>query len=222
MHKPQSAPLSGGLRLFAPAKINWVLTVTRRRPDGYHDLSTVFQTLQWGDQLRCRPLAKRVCRIQCADPSFPLGEENLIWRAWRLLADLYPGRVGGLSVQVDKAHPARSRPGRRQLRRCGGPGGRQSHLRIWGSDRPSWKNMPPPWAATAPSSSGAVRALGLGPRGKNSSPSRNRLGPLWLVVVYPGFHSSTRQAYAQIRPRDWSDETKALAGGSRHRGRKPE
>jgi 4-diphosphocytidyl-2-C-methyl-D-erythritol kinase len=36
----------------APAKLNLFLHITGRRPDGYHDLQTLFQILDWGDQLR--------------------------------------------------------------------------------------------------------------------------------------------------------------------------
>ena len=36
----------------APAKINLFLHVTGKRPDGYHELQTVFQFLDYGDELR--------------------------------------------------------------------------------------------------------------------------------------------------------------------------
>lgn len=38
----------------APAKLNLFLHITGRRPDGYHDLQTLFQILDWGDELRLR------------------------------------------------------------------------------------------------------------------------------------------------------------------------
>jgi len=37
---------------FAPAKLNLFLHITGRRPDGYHNLQTLFQILDWGDELR--------------------------------------------------------------------------------------------------------------------------------------------------------------------------
>jgi len=36
----------------APAKLNLFLHITGQRPDGYHDLQTLFQLLDWGDELR--------------------------------------------------------------------------------------------------------------------------------------------------------------------------
>ena len=38
----------------APAKLNLFLRIVGRRDDGYHLLQTVFQLLDWGDELRLR------------------------------------------------------------------------------------------------------------------------------------------------------------------------
>jgi 4-diphosphocytidyl-2-C-methyl-D-erythritol kinase len=47
----QSATLSA-LEACSPAKLNLFLHVTDRRADGYHNLQTVFQLLNWGDEMR--------------------------------------------------------------------------------------------------------------------------------------------------------------------------
>ena len=39
----------------APAKINLFLHVLGRRQDGYHEIQTLFQLLDWGDEVRIRP-----------------------------------------------------------------------------------------------------------------------------------------------------------------------
>ncbi|MBE5819125.1 MAG: 4-(cytidine 5'-diphospho)-2-C-methyl-D-erythritol kinase, partial [Clostridiales bacterium] len=36
----------------APAKINWYLNIGKKRPDGYHDIQTVMQTVPLCDTLR--------------------------------------------------------------------------------------------------------------------------------------------------------------------------
>jgi 4-diphosphocytidyl-2-C-methyl-D-erythritol kinase len=68
----------------APAKINLFLHITGRRPDGYHELQTLFQLLDWGDEIRVQVTADpAICR-DAAD--YPVAEEaDLVVRAARLL-----------------------------------------------------------------------------------------------------------------------------------------
>jgi 4-diphosphocytidyl-2-C-methyl-D-erythritol kinase len=68
--------------LPAPAKINWFLHVTGRRPDGYHTLETVFQFIDWCDTLDLVRREDGVIRRLGADN---LPEEDLCVRAARLL-----------------------------------------------------------------------------------------------------------------------------------------
>ena len=47
------SPTESGIRIWpAPAKLNLFLHVNGQRPDGYHELQTLFQLLDWGDELR--------------------------------------------------------------------------------------------------------------------------------------------------------------------------
>ena len=41
----------GVVRVLAPAKINFALEVVGKRPDGYHELATIFQTISFGDEI---------------------------------------------------------------------------------------------------------------------------------------------------------------------------
>ena len=52
----------GSLELFSPAKVNLFLRIIRRRPDGYHDLASLFHTVAFGDKLMLQapPLYARV------------------------------------------------------------------------------------------------------------------------------------------------------------------
>ena len=50
----------------APAKINLFLHITGRRPDGYHELQTLFQLLDWGDEIRVQATADPVIRREAA------------------------------------------------------------------------------------------------------------------------------------------------------------
>lgn len=68
----------------ANAKINWMLRITARRPDGYHDLETIFQTISLHDTLTFTPAS--LLSLECDDPAVPADETNLVMRAARSLA----------------------------------------------------------------------------------------------------------------------------------------
>lgn len=72
------------LSLPSPAKLNLFLHVTGRRPDGYHDLQTVFQLLDYGDTLDFEPTDDAAIVLEPPLPGVP-AEDNLIVRAARLL-----------------------------------------------------------------------------------------------------------------------------------------
>jgi 4-diphosphocytidyl-2-C-methyl-D-erythritol kinase len=63
------------------AKINWSLRITGKRPDGFHDLETVFQTISLHDELTFTPAD--VLSLTCDDRSIPTDDTNLVLRAAR-------------------------------------------------------------------------------------------------------------------------------------------
>ncbi len=72
------------LRLLSPAKLNLFLHVTGQRSDGYHSLQTLFQLLDWGDELAFS--VDTSGEIKLAGDSLDIPpEQNLIVRAARLL-----------------------------------------------------------------------------------------------------------------------------------------
>ncbi len=72
--------MSTALSLPAPAKLNLFLHITGRRADGYHELQTVFQLLDWGDTLHFEANDSGVIRVQ-GDLPGTATEDNLITRA---------------------------------------------------------------------------------------------------------------------------------------------
>ena len=72
------------LRLLAPAKLNLYLRVVAKRPDGYHELETVFERIDLADELLLEPRIGDLS-LTCADSALSCGEDNLIVRAGRLL-----------------------------------------------------------------------------------------------------------------------------------------
>ena len=73
--------------LFAlsPAKLNLFLHVTGRRPDGYHSLQTVFQLLNWGDDMRFEWQESPGITLS-GDTDDIAPENNLILRAAKLIS----------------------------------------------------------------------------------------------------------------------------------------
>ena len=69
----------------SPAKLNLFLYITGRRADGYHDLQTLFQFLDYGDSLDIEPRNDDAIRLLTPVPGVA-DEDNLIVRAARMLA----------------------------------------------------------------------------------------------------------------------------------------
>lgn len=72
------------LTLPAPAKLNLMLHITGRREDGYHNLQTVFQLLDRGDQLSFTARDDSRMTLTPAIEGVPF-DDNLIIRAAKLL-----------------------------------------------------------------------------------------------------------------------------------------
>lgn len=72
------------LRLLAPAKLNLYLRVLGPRPDGYHELETLFERIDLADALTFEPQPEGV-GLTCTEPMLSCGEDNLILKAARLL-----------------------------------------------------------------------------------------------------------------------------------------
>mgnify|MGYP005841372263 CR=1 FL=1 len=89
--------------LAARAKINLSLDVRRRRPDGYHELDTVFQSLALHDTVILRRAASGV-EISCDQLGLPLGPRNLAYRAAEAVQRAY-GVDYGVRIDLKKRIP---------------------------------------------------------------------------------------------------------------------
>jgi 4-diphosphocytidyl-2-C-methyl-D-erythritol kinase len=90
------------IRLRAPAKLNLTLDVVGRRPDGYHELRSILQTISLADEVRVAP--NEDLKFTCSDPALA-GLDNLVWRAATLLRD-EAGIREGAAIELDKRVPA--------------------------------------------------------------------------------------------------------------------
>jgi len=102
MNDPDKQP-TDCLRLPAPAKLNLMLHILGRRTDGYHELQTLFQFLDYADELGFAPRTDGAIHLHCNLPSVP-NDSNLIVRAARLLQQS-SGCVLGADIWLDKRLP---------------------------------------------------------------------------------------------------------------------
>ena len=176
------------------AKINLGLLLERKREDGYHDIRTIFQEIDLHDSLTFQKMSDGI-HISSTDQTLPLDEQNLCFRAFRLLQEKL-GIREGIEIHIDKRIPV-----------GGGLGGGSSNAattlmaacRLW-----EIEPMPDEFQTIAMDLGSDVpffllggTALGTG-RGEKLEPLSWE--PDWYVVlVCPGIRVSTSWAYRQAR-----------------------
>jgi 4-diphosphocytidyl-2-C-methyl-D-erythritol kinase len=89
----------------APAKLNLFLHITGRRPDGYHELQSVFMLIDWCDMLHFEKRPNRT--ISREDLTISLPAQDLITRAAYLLQN-HTGCTEGVHIAVEKQIPAQA------------------------------------------------------------------------------------------------------------------
>ena len=92
------------LSLTAPAKINYLLDVIRRRPDGYHDLRMIMQRVNLCDSINITLTDTPGIRVTCNAQGVPDGPDNIAWKAARALLDL-AGSDHGAVIEITKNIP---------------------------------------------------------------------------------------------------------------------
>ena len=92
------------LTLPAPAKINLFLHIVGRRPDGYHELQTAFQFLDYSDTLHFRLRDDAEIRLTPALPGVDV-QQNLIWRAVDTLRRHLGRPLPGVDIACEKRIP---------------------------------------------------------------------------------------------------------------------
>src|SRR5262249_37451935 len=84
------------------AKLNLFLHITGKRQDGYHNLQTIFQLLNYGDTMHFNKRQDKQIHLTCSIP-IPL-EQNLVWRAI-LALQAYAQIAEGIDIQIEKLIP---------------------------------------------------------------------------------------------------------------------
>jgi 4-diphosphocytidyl-2-C-methyl-D-erythritol kinase len=189
----------------AHAKINLDLRVLGTRPDGFHELRTVFQSLELHDLLTVRS-RRGPFAITCRDPRVPRDETNLVWKSgaalWKALG--FAGEPRDTVVRLEKSIPMQAGLG-------GGSADAAAALvalaRLWvggreGLDPQLLRDVAAGLGADVPFFLWGGTALGLG-RGEEIYPLVD-LPRHFVVLLMPPFGVSTGEAYG------WYDEERAL------------
>ena len=90
--------------MFSPAKLNLMLRVLGRRPDGYHDLCLLNTGIDLGDEVEVE-LGGQGVRVECDHALVPLGEDNLCVRAARAFLAGAPAPPDGVAIRITKRIP---------------------------------------------------------------------------------------------------------------------
>ena len=87
----------------AYAKINLGLDILGRRPDGYHDVRMIMQTITLHDLVEIEETKEPGIRLACDSADLQDDKTNLAYRAATLLLEKYPGK--GISIRLSKKIP---------------------------------------------------------------------------------------------------------------------
>ena len=102
----QITSVSDGLSVLAPAKINLTLLIAGKRPDGFHEIETIMAKVDFFDEILIQQNPKPGIELICKGPySVPEGEENLVYKACRMVLDSC-GSEADLRITLTKNIPA--------------------------------------------------------------------------------------------------------------------
>ena len=94
--------------LIAPAKINLYLEIITDRPDGYHELAMILQSIDLADEINVQSLTTETICVNCNHPQVPTDKSNLAYRAAALMAAKFPealAQYGGVEITINKHIP---------------------------------------------------------------------------------------------------------------------
>ena len=92
------------IKLKARAKINLGLDVVRKREDGYHEVRMIMQMINLYDRITLRRSTEPGIRVTTNLPYLPVNEDNLVYRAAKLLMEEFKVTVGA-EIELQKYIP---------------------------------------------------------------------------------------------------------------------
>ncbi|MDQ0196031.1 4-(cytidine 5'-diphospho)-2-C-methyl-D-erythritol kinase [Paenibacillus wynnii] len=179
----------------APAKINLMLDVLHKRPDGFHEVEMIMTMVDLADRLELSEMPRDSIIISSQAGYIPLDEKNLAFQAARLIKDRYDVK-SGVHIHLDKRIPVAAGL-------AGGSSDAAATLRglnrLWGLDIPTQELLAlgaelgsdVPFCITGGTALATGRGEKLTPIG---SPPQ-----CWVVLAKPPINVSTAEVYGRLR-----------------------
>jgi 4-diphosphocytidyl-2-C-methyl-D-erythritol kinase len=195
------------VELNSSCKVNLILNILGKRPDGFHELETVMHPVPVCDVLRFERAGSGI-QLTCDHPDLPVDSSNLVFRAATQFT-----REAGIDVGI-KIHLAKRIPLAAGL--GGGSGNAATTLR--GLNQLFGNPLDPARLDTIAASLGSdvpfflhdqpALALGRGEKVEPLAPFKSLVG-VHILLVHPGFGVSTPWAYKNLGrfPKDLNGET---------------
>ena len=178
-----------------PAKVNLGLHILGKREDGFHELETLFQMVNWCDEIKIECLSRGL-ELVCNQPDIPTDKDNLVIRAAHILQTRYPERCKGARIHLNKNIPHGAGLG-------GGSGNAAGVLLglnfLWGLKlkREDLISVASELGSDVPFFLFSPCAIGRG-RGEILEPVKNSIR-FYVLMVYPGFAVPTASVYGNLK-----------------------
>jgi len=175
------------------AKLNLGLKILGKRPDGYHELETIFQEISLCDEIDVR-LSQSGINMTCEGLAVPCDESNLMVMAARKIL-LFSGKKTGVVLKLKKIIPIGAGLG-------GGSSNAATVLKEMnkllglGYSSSKLKKIALELGADIPFFIDGGASLGKG-IGEKLSPVS--IPPFWAVLIYPGINISTHSVYSNMK-----------------------
>jgi 4-diphosphocytidyl-2-C-methyl-D-erythritol kinase len=179
----------------AQAKINLTLDVLHKRPDGYHEVEMVMQTVDLSDHLQFQERSDGEIVLTCTAPYIPLDQRNLVYQAAQLMRETY-GITKGLHIHIEKRIPVAAGL-------AGGSSDAAATLRglnrLWnlGLSLDELAELGAKIGSDVPFCIYGGTAIARG-RGEKIERLPN-VAPTWVVLVKPPIAVSTADVYGRLR-----------------------
>lgn len=186
------------LRVDVPAKVNLHLEVLGRRPDGYHEVRTLLQSVDLRDRVVVRPAPEGCVELEVE----PVGavtadDDNLVLRAARRLWEIL-GRRPGARIRLVKRIPVAAGLG-------GGSADAAAAIvlldRLWGAGLARWRLVEVAASVGSDVPFFLVGGLCLGVGRGDEVTALPDLEPRAVVLVVPPVEVATREVYGRLEPR---------------------